>query len=349
MYSVYLADLVGDVEGHFYFMQTLGKIKGASYIDTCERKILIKKYPIKGMMERFRIYRKVFAEAKKQKGKKIVHFQTGDKFYFLPILFSPETAECKVVITLHRCPVHPFMIALLKNFARKISKIVVLSDSLAKQLRAIGIHNVEVIEHPSFYDYSAIGTKEELREKYGISTDKIILSALGGTRYDKGVDLLLDSLSLLTEDERRRIVCNIAGRPQDFDASYITNSINRCRGVEVRVDLRNLSDTEFIENIKLTDWLVVPYRKSFTGVSGPMVEAISQGIPCIVPEDSSLSLFCAKYGAAKTFRGEDAHSLAATIREIISRKESLILSGIERLNRDYFVSKHIELYNTLYT
>lgn len=347
MYSVYLADLVGDTEGHFYFMEALSKIENSFYLDTRERKILVKKHLIRGLSERIRIYRNVFAELKSKKGNKIVHFQTGDKFYFIPILFSPERRDCKVVLTLHSFPSHPVMQFLLKNFARKISWIVVLSESLKNQLQGIGIKNVVVIEHPTFYDYSVIEPKDALRRKYGIPDDKIVISALGGTRYDKGLDLLLDSFAYLTDEEKDRIILNIAGRSQDFDIQYITQKIDE-HHIRARVDLRNVSNIEFCENVKLSDWMAIPYRRTFNGVSGPMVEAISQGIPCFVPEGSSLHFFCQRFAAAKSFKPEDAKSLAESIKDIVSGKEVVRPSGIEKLSCEHFIKKHIELYNTLY-
>lgn len=347
MYKVYLADLVGDIEGHFYFMQALSKIENSFFIDTHERKILIKKHLVKGVMERFRIYYNVFSEVKKNPGNKIVHFQTGDKFYFLPIFSSPEENNCKVILTLHKCPTHPILIALLKNFARKISMIVVLSDSLKNELKNIGVFNVVVIEHPTFYDYTIIEEKEVLRKKHDIPVDKIVISALGGTRYDKGLDILLDSFSYLTDEEKQRIFLNIAGRPQDFDSQFVMNKIHLYK-IHARVDLRNVSNLEFCENIKLSDWLAVPYRKTFTGVSGPMVEAISQAIPCFVPKDSSLHIFSGRFNACEVFESENAQSLAEAIKAVLSGKTQVHPQGIERLSCEHFIQKHIELYNTLY-
>lgn len=347
MYSVYIADLVGDTEGHFYFMEALSKIENSHFVDTHERKILVKEHPIRGFMERFRIYNYVFSVVRSKQGNKIVHFQTGDKFYFLPILFSPERTDCKVVITLHQFPSHPVLQRLLINFSRKISRIVVLTESLKEKLNNMGIKNVVVIEHPTFYDYSVIESKTDLRKKYHIPDGKIVISALGGTRYDKGLDILLDSFSYLSDKEKNEIILNIVGRPQDFDSQYIKSKASEYN-ICVRVDLRNVSNTEFCENVKLTDWMAIPYRETFTGVSGPMVEAISQGTPCIVPEGSSLHSFCDKFKAARTFKTGNAQSLAESLKSIVSGKEMIVPQGVERLSCEHFVQKHIELYNTLY-
>ena len=100
--------------------------------------------------------------------------------------------------------------------------------------------------------------------------------------------------------------------------------------------------------MKLTDWMAIPYRKSFDGVSGPMVEAISQGIPCFVPAGGSLQYFCDKYHAAMTFVPENAFSLGGTVRAALSGQEVARPTNIEQLSCDYFIKKHQELYNTLY-
>ena len=346
-FDIYLADLVNDFEGHFYIMQALHKLTHSHYIDTKEKKIVVKKNPIKGTIIRMIMYHRVLTEANKRNGMKVIHFITGDKFYFLPILFSPESKKTKVVMTLHRCPTNLFYVHLLKNFANRISKVIVLGEAMKDDLNRMGIYNVEVIDHPSFFDYTIIDEKAELRKRFSVTDDNIVISALGGTRYDKGLDLLLDSFAYISPRLKNRITLCIAGAEQDFKKEYIEGKIKKYK-IKAIVDLRYLSDIEFCEYVKLTDWIALPYRSSFKGVSGPMTEGLSLGIPCIVPKGSILHKFANTFGLCVPFDTENVEALAQVLVNIVENRVTLNPHDTERLSEKRFIEKHFVLYNSLF-
>lgn len=342
--NILLADLIGDSKGHYYIMQALSILPNSFCVDTKERKILIKANPIKGILERIRMYQRVRIQAKKYTGNSIIHFLTSDKIYFIPYCRKLETDNLKIVATLHRVPNNFLLKLLLKNFAKKISQIVVLSDSLERRLRELGITNVSTILHPTFYDYSKFSQKDA-RLRLGLPCDKIVISALGGTRFDKGLDILIDALNGLSNENKSKVVLNIAGREQDFSKEFIENrlspSINR------NIQLKNLSDDEFCMNVISSDWVAVPYRKTFQGVSGPMVEALSQGIPVIVPRMSSLDFFCRQFNGGIKFNTEDINSLQDVLTDIATGLKIKVVNT-ERLSINEFVQSHLNLYMRLY-
>lgn len=340
-YKIFLADLVNDYNGHYYFMEALSAIKNTVFADTKEKKILIKRYPIQGIRERLNMYHRVKSMASKYPGFKIVHLLTADKFYFIPFIRNIEDENTKFIATLHRVPSNGLLIKLLKNFAKKISVIVVLSDSLKIALNNIGINNVVTILHPSFYDYSKLNKEICLKKAHIDNTEKLIISALGGTRYDKGLDILIEALNRLSEKSKKKIILNIAGREQDFTEEYIKKNLST--EIERRICLRTLTNEEFSENIILSDWIALPYRNSFHGVSGPMVEALSQGIPIIVPKNSSLEYFAAKFDGCLCFESENVDSLSNVI-ELIASGIRVEIKNNENLALDKFINSHAQLY-----
>jgi glycosyltransferase involved in cell wall biosynthesis len=348
--EIFLVDLINDFEGHYFIMEALNKIKNTICIDTQEHKILLKKNPIKGMFERRKMYRHVFSEIsqKHNNSRAIVHFLTGDKFYVLPVCRTPETKNLKVIVTIHRFPGNKIQQILLKNFANKISMFVVFSEYIEHQFHSIGIKNVVTIQYPTFYDYSQLTSKENIKIQYGINNKYKIISALGGTRYEKGLDILLDSFKYIQTDLKKKILLNIAGREQDFKKGYIEEKAIQ-NNINLRLNLKNLTDEEFCENVILSDVIVTPYRRNFSsGASGPMTEAMSQGIPCIFPKSGSLSHY-EQYNIGITFDMRNTKSLANAIENILMNTYIVNKSLSEKLTVNSFREMHTNIYTNILT
>jgi hypothetical protein len=343
-YKILLADLVNDFTGHFYIMKALHRLKNADMVDTRETKLSIKRHPIKGILERIRMVKRVMRYADNTDGFKVVHFLTADKFYWLPYFHRLDRRNLKVVATIHKFPSNSILKTLLRNYAKKISKVVVLTNSLKEEMGKIGIDNVEVIRHPGFHNYSAV-TKSLAKEKLNINTSKQVISLLGGTRYDKGLDIFIEATKLLTQNDCEKLFVNIVGRPQDFDSDYINHNLPP--KLDRKITLENVSDEEFRDNVMVSDWIAVPYRKSFNGISGPMVEGLSQGIPAIVPADSSLSRFSKDFGCLE-FTSEDPSSLALRLSEI-AKGRNVSVRNVEWLTVEKFIDSHKKLYDSLYS
>lgn len=344
MNNIYLIDLVGDTEGHFFIMKSLSKIGGTIQVDTEEKKYVLKKHLFRGYQERFRMLKRVLNKIPtSQKG--VAHFLTGDKFYVLPIIHKLDNKQVHYVLTLHGFPRNKILQLLLRNFARKISLIIVYSDYLKEACNAIGIHNVEVITHPSFYNYNAIPPKDEIKKSWD-AENKIIISAMGGTRFDKGLDILLDSFRYIKPEVKAKILLNIAGRELFFKRAYIDDQIRKY-GIQARVVLHNLTDTEFGENIIATDIMAIPYKRGFNGgASGPMTEAMSRRIPCIYPDTGSLSYY-RKYHPGVTFEMENPESLANSITKAVENMDNLPCAAPDMFTEDNFIELHHRIYKRL--
>lgn len=265
---------------------------------------------------------------------------------FTNILFLRKKQN--VMGTLHFVTKNKIKQLLLKNFSKKIDLIVVHSEVLKEKLLKIGIKNVEVVHYPSFYDYSFIMSKEHLLKKFKLE-NKIILTALGGTRDDKGLDILLKSFEYLDDKLKEKIVLNIAGKEETFKKDFITQKSKENK-INIREKYGFLTDEEFMENVLLTDIMVLPYRKKFGGNSGPMTEAIVNKIPCITPKGLNIGDLTEKYDLGLTFECENPKSLAETIEKMIlnrEKKEFFTSNYHKKLTVENFLRSYEEIYSKL--
>lgn len=277
--------------------------------------------------------------------KKIVHLLYIDELYSNP--FLPNLNKYfKVIGTLHHYPHNKVKMKLFKIFAKKIDTIVVHSEYIKKRLVENNINNVEVIHYPSFYDYSNLPDANSLKKSMGFQDDKIIISALGGTRYDKGLDILLESFKYIPDKYKEQVILNIVGKEETFKSAYINECIKKYAIIS-RVDLGFVSDEEFMSNVLISDYIILPYRNNFTGNSGPMTEAIINRIPIIGPNNGNLGYLSNKYNLGITFKPEDPVSIAESITQTIDNKVEINSEYSDKLTISYFVEKYEELYKKL--
>lgn len=90
-------------------------------------------------------------------------------------------------------------------------------------------------------------------------------------------------------------------------------------GIRARLNIRPLTDEEFMENVEISDYMVMPYRCNMTGNSGPMTEAIVRNIPSIVPAESNLGYIAEHYHVGICFKQENAIDLACSITNCLKK------------------------------
>lgn len=277
----------------------------------------------------------------------IYHLLYLDNLYIFPQI-KKLNKKRKILGTLHFVPENKIKTILLKNFAKKIDLIVVHSEILKQRLYDAGIKNVEMVDYPSFYDYSAIKSKEKLKKEFRLE-NKIILTALGGTRSDKGLDILLESFKYLNSELKEKVVLNIAGKEETFKKEFIVQKSKENK-INIREKYGFLTDEEFMENVLLTDIMIMPYRKIFGGNSGPMTEAIVNKIPCITPKGLNIGDLTEKYDLGLTFECENPKSLAETIEKMILNKEKnefFTSDYHKKLTVENFLKSYEEIYSKL--
>ncbi|MGF6906984.1 glycosyltransferase [Fusobacterium sp. PH5-44] len=325
---------------HSLYFNSLLKLKYTNLkfidIELCENK--------KNLFLYLYTRKKLLNEYLKSK-KKIIHILTCDYIYILPLINKLYSEDKKIMCTIHHIPKGKIKKLLLKNFAKKINLLIVHSKYLKAQLNDIGIANVIVVDYPSFYDYNLLEKKENIREKYKIPEGKKVISILGGTRKDKGIDILLKSFNYMSTEEKENIILNIAGEEDFFSEKFIMKEIS---GINVKLELKKLTDDEFCENVLITDIMIMPYRKTFGGNSGPMTEAIINKIPCIAPKELNIGNIVFENNLGEVFECENPKDLSLKIIKTLKNINNYYSTDFYKfLSEEKFLESYSYIYDKL--
>lgn len=300
---------------------------------------MLHKHPIKYLKWIYEIKRII-----KQEKVDVVHFLYGDTFYryfgFGLNMFDRE----RLIITFHhvrRSRIRDFS---LKMIFKHIKIGVVHTESIIKDIKDMGINNVKHIEYPQFNKFLEMNTIEAKRE-LKIESNYPLISVIGGTREDKGLDILLDALNYVNEPFHLLV----AGQAITFDEKYINEKIKNYKK-DTTIILKYLSDNELNTCLNASDIIVLPYRKCFDGASGPLAEGVWLRKVIIGPNHKSLGKIIEKNSLGITFESENIKDLARAINKTL--KESIKWSEKaesyrEKLEVKYFIDSYKNIYDLL--
>ena len=113
-----------------------------------------------------------------------------------------------IIGTLHHLPNNLIKFNLLKKFSNYLKIIIVHSNYIKDVLLHKGIKNIEVIDYPAFYAKHNF-YKEIYKKNNNINSSLKIISIMGATRKDKGLDLLLKSFKYISNKYKEKILLNI--------------------------------------------------------------------------------------------------------------------------------------------
>ncbi len=273
----------------------------------------------------------------------IVHFVYADafmKYFGLGI----AGLKCSVVATFHQ-----IRNSFLRDFSRKcffksIDCGVVHTDYILKNLCNSGIKNVIHIEYPYFQTVKQI-EQSTARAELGIPQDVPVFLALGGTRYDKGLDILLHALQKVEQP----FFLLVAGKEMSFKKTDI-EQMAQAYTDRIKLIMKFLSDEEFRMCLSACDFVVLPYRKSFDGASGPLGEGVAYSKTVIASNHGSLGVLVNKNHLGYTFESEDIQQLADTITSAVLKghvKDDVYLAYQKELNPKCFQQMYVECYNNV--
>lgn len=279
--------------------------------------------------------------------KEIYHILFGDTFFYIPIFFKLYKKNKKIIMTLHNVSKNKLKRSLVKSFSKKINKIIVHSEFLKEELNNIGIKNVKIVNYPSFFSYQDFN-KEKIKKEINIQNNKLIISLLGGTRKDKGYEILFESLKYLKKEYKDNILFNFAGLEQNYSNLQIEKYCKENK-INYKSDIRELSDNEFSEHVFVTDIMIMPYLKTFGGNSGPMTEAIVNKIPCIAPKELNIGKIVSKNNLGETFECENPKDLARAIEKMINNISSYYTTDFYKtLTEENFLKSYEKIYQEIW-
>lgn len=332
----YLQTLVNDNENSILIIPNkIDGLKNKQYILDSN---MLYKHPfkyIKWIMD----IRKILSKEKVD----IVHFLYGDVFYrYFGI--GLKSINTKKIITFHQIRRGLIKDISLKRIFRNINKGIVHTDSLKLDMNRLGLKNVCKIEYPQFKSLSNINNLNS-RIDLILPQNHPIITVIGGTREDKGLDILLSALNYVNEDFHLLI----AGQEVNFKKEYIYKAIENYSN-KVTVMLKYLTEDELEKCLVASDIIVLPYRKKFDGASGPLGEGVWLRKVIIGPNHGSLGKIILENKIGLTFEAENIVDLAKVITEVLR-------NGFEwndkaeqyrnKLDKKYFTMDYKDVYEQL--
>lgn len=244
----------------------------------------------------------------------IIHILTGDDLYrYFSFGISRLKRSCKVLITIHQVRRSILHDCSLKCLAKGSDTIVVHTMKLKNDLLNMGIQNVKHIEYPQFSIEKKI-SKDKAFEIIGENRPKPkVLLALGGTREDKGLDILLSAMDNVSIPFH----LIIAGQEEYFTREYIERRIEKYKD-NTTIILEFLSQDMFDACICASDIIVLPYKRVFDGASGPLGEGVARDKMIVGSNHGSLGQIIEKNHLGFTFETEDVDALTKVLEKALS-------------------------------
>jgi len=199
-----------------------------------------------------------------------------------------------------------------KYFLKTCGAFITMSPKVMDDLRKIEKDKpARLVQHPLYDNFGEIVSKEEARNKLGISNSELVILFFGFIRKYKGLDILLDAMKILqdkalvsvlkpfgTESDSYRIPIPkllIAGEFYE-DAKPYQEQIDRLgirENLIVRTDF--IPDSEVKYYLCAADAVIQPYRNATqSGVTPlayhfekPMIVTNVGGLPSLVPHEKA--------------------------------------------------------------
>lgn len=289
----------------------------------------------------FLFWMKEIAEIADKENPDIVHFLNGDIFYKYFGLGLKYFKKYKTIVTLHWIRPGKIQHFSLLVFAKKVSTVVVHSTYLLEELHSLGIQNGVHIEYPQFKRLTSISSNAA-KQYWHLDCNKPVILALGGTRKDKGVDILVDALGKVNAP----FSLLIAGKPEEFDDAYVQEHTKKYAH-QVTTALRYLTDKEVEMAVAAADIVVLPYRFSFNGASGPLGEGVCRKKCIIGSAHGNLGDTIRRNHLGYTFETENADFLAIVLNKALTQifiPDKKYFAYKDSLDPKGFVKRYSALY-----
>lgn len=162
----------------------------------------------------------------------------------------------------------PFDTGLNRWFLREVDGCIVLSETVERDLWALGLTRpIRRIHHPTYDRFGPAPSREEARDRLGIAEDTPLVLFFGYVRPYKGLDVLLEAVAEVRRElpELRLLV---AGEFVEDAARYtrLLSELGIARAVDVRDEF--VPDQDVATLFAACDVVVQPYlTATYSGVA----------------------------------------------------------------------------------
>lgn len=222
---------------------------------------------------------------------------------------------------------------LTKYFLKPVDRFITMSEKVFADLKKFTDKPAKIIAHPLYDNFGEKISKETARQKFNISSEEDIMLFFGFIRKYKGLDILLEAMSIL----KSKGLCNIpkliiAGEFYG-DEKYYNDLISKFSLEKFLIlNTRFISDKEVKYFFSAADVVVQPYREATqSGVTPlayhfevPMIVTNVGGLPALVPNHVS-GLVCEP----------NAESVANAINNFFSKEKTRFNEGLQMEKKKY--------------
>ena len=253
-----------------------------------------------------------------------IHLLHFDNLYFalwgVSHLLPGATRKLRLTITCHWAPRQRLKWMILSELLSKgyVVRVFVHGDHILGLFRKrLGPGTAIVsVEYPAMKPI--IHSRAESFARLSIEpVRQPILLCFGALRFDKGIDIMVEALSHVHGEYYLMIV----GEDQFFSHNDIVEMMqtNHVPSANVLLRDRYVSDDELHYYFSLADIVVLPYRRQFSGQSGPLIEGLSHGCLVLGPNIGQIRETLLAQSGGVTFECENPRDLAVRIDEMLPR------------------------------
>lgn len=325
----------GGIAGHNgVYRNTLLRIPGTEVFKGFAKFPSLVRHPVSGLKKRWSFIKSI-------PNTDIICLLHLDTLYSVPFMIKKLKKKSKHMVgVLHWYPRDKKRFKLLLSCSRYLDFIIVHSEYIEKKLNKMGVKNTVTINYPVFCNVEI----EKMIPQ--ITPNKKVFTCLGGSRLDKGPDILAESFKYIPKEARDNIQIVIAGKELDVPFSFIESEARK-NGIDIQTYDRRMSDEEYWQFIVNTDVMLLPYKRIFTGNSGPMTDGISLNKYILGPSEGNIGFLINKYKLGSTFAIEDPKSLGAEIGRVGSIDTICNHEFRKKLSVDDFVRMYQRVFDKL--
>jgi glycosyltransferase involved in cell wall biosynthesis len=202
----------------------------------------------------------------------------------------------------------PFASALTRRFMRHCDHIVALSETVRRDLIAMGVDSdMEVRPHPTYDQFGSCVERSSARQALGLDPDAVILLFFGLVRPYKGIDTLIEAMGRTTSQPHLIVAGEWYQDRNEAEGTIDALGLGEC----VRLDDEYIDNDRVALYFSAADAVVQPYRSATQ--SGVVQTAFHFGRPVIVTGVGGLPEVVRHEQDALVVAPEDPDALARAI------------------------------------
>ena len=233
---------------------------------------------------------------------------------------------------------------LTKYFIKPVNSFITMSENVFNDLKTLTSKPALIVQHPLYDNFGEKISKHQAREILGLKNDDKIMLFFGFIRKYKGLDILLDAITLLKKQNTHSSKFTmpkllIAGEFYGSSKPYLDQISKEGLNENIILKTAFIPDGDVRNYFCAADVVVQPYRDATqSGVSPlayhfdtPMIVTNVGGLPALVPD-----------GISGIVAEPNAQSIADAITKFFSFDDGHFLTGLQNEKKKYSWKKLVD-------